>query len=231
VETGSPIVSDEELARQSQAGSLSSFEELVSRHEARIYRFLARSCRNEDDAQELAQITFVTAFRSLHLYNSAWSFGAWLFTIARRKFIDHCRAARPTDELEAAAEPSVTDDPSVILARQETRQDIWRQIRRLLGPDQFGALWLKYQEDMSIRDIARALNRTQTSVKVLLFRARQNLLRSAAHWGAEDQPNPKPSLGSVRCVPGGASSSNQFNLVKQGWLGAQPATNLSAEIK
>ena len=57
--------SDEELARQSQAGSLVAFEELVYRYEGRICGFVANSCRNASDAREVTQDTFVRAFQAI----------------------------------------------------------------------------------------------------------------------------------------------------------------------
>jgi RNA polymerase sigma-70 factor (ECF subfamily) len=168
--------SDEELARQTQAGSLVAFEELVYRYEARVYGFVANCCRNRADAREVTQETFVRAFQAIGQFDCRRSFGPWLFTIARRKCIDHHRAAPyPTDE----AMPDLPDDndPAELLARQEERQNLWELARRRLPDTQFQALWLRYAEDMSVAGIAQVLRKTQTYVKVLLFRARQALAR------------------------------------------------------
>jgi RNA polymerase sigma-70 factor, ECF subfamily len=220
VETGPPYLSDEELARQSRAGSLSAFEELVHRYERRIFLFLARCCRNEDDARELTQTAFVTAYRSLHLYDPASAFGAWLFTIARRKFIDHCRAARPLVDLESAPEPCDLDDPSAVLSMREQEEDLWRGLRSLLSADQFAALWLKYREEMSVKDIARILSRSQTSVKVLLFRARQTLLKTSARVPGLEAAPPDPRLADP------PSRALVFTLARR-WERPSSATNLT----
>ena len=84
---------DEELARQTQAGSLVAFEELVYRYEGRIYGFVANCCRNGTDAREVTQDTFVRAFQAIGQFDLQRGFAPWLFTIARRKCIDHHRAA------------------------------------------------------------------------------------------------------------------------------------------
>lgn len=168
---------DQELAQQSQAGELAGFEELVRRHESGIYRFLAQCCRQPADAEDLTQITFVTAYRAIAQYRPNCSFAAWLFTIARRKLIDHYRAARPESAAETMPEATDTDDPSVLLSRREEASDLWASALRLLPQDQFDALWLRHQQDMSVQEIAQALHRTQTSTKVLLFRARRTLLQ------------------------------------------------------
>ena len=167
---------DEELAHQAQAGSLSSFEQLVYRYEARLFRFVANSCRNESDAQEVTQEAFVSAYLKIRQFDVSRSFATWLFTIARRKCIDRHRASRPATEErpEALVEE---EDPSTLLARREAGEDIWRLARRTLSQLQFQALWLRYAEDMRVEEIARILRKTQTHVKVLLFRGRTLLGR------------------------------------------------------
>jgi RNA polymerase sigma-70 factor (ECF subfamily) len=74
-------------------------------------------------------------------------------------------------------EPQDDDDPAELLARQEERQGLWGLARRRLPEAQFQALWLRYAEDLSVAGIAQVLHKTQTHVKVLLFRARRVLAR------------------------------------------------------
>lgn len=169
-------VSDEELARRSQAGSLVAFEELVFRYESRIYRFVANSCGNETDVREVTQDTFVRAFQAIAQFDSQRGFAPWLFTIARRKCIDRHRAARPAAD-ELLPDLPDHDDPAELMARQEERQNLWQLAGRLLPEAQFQAIWLRYAEDMNMAEIAQVLRKTQTHVKVLLFRARQTLGR------------------------------------------------------
>src|SRR5436309_632440 len=154
---------DEVLARQAQAGSLSSFEELVHRYEARIFRFVANSCRNDSDAQEVTQETFVSAYLNIGQFDVARSFATWLFTIARRKGIDRHRANRPASE-ERTVELVEEEDPSTQLARRESREGLWELARCTLSQLQFQALWLRYAEDMRVEEIARVLRKTQTHV-------------------------------------------------------------------
>ena len=168
--------SDEELARQSQNGALAAFEELVYRYEGRIYGFVVNACRNVADAREVTQDTFVRAFQAIGQFDCGRGFGPWLFTIARRKCIDHHRATPPSAN-EPMPELADDNDPSELLARREERQGLWDVARRRLPEPQFEALWLRYAEEMSVAGIAQVLRKTQTHVKVLLFRARQVLGR------------------------------------------------------
>jgi RNA polymerase sigma-70 factor (ECF subfamily) len=185
-------LADEELARQTQAGSLAAFEELVYRYEKRIYGFIVFSCPNPADAQELTQDTFVKAFQAIAQFNSGYEFAPWLFTIARRKCVDRHRQAQPPNE-ELSPELVAADNPAELIARAEERQDLWALVRRLLPTIQFQALWLKYVEEMDLAQIARSLNRSQTHIKVILFRARRALGRAL-------EPN-RPSPENRRLRP------------------------------
>lgn len=184
------LAADEELARQSQAGSLEAFEELVSRYEHRVYAFAMQWRRNPVAAREVTQDAFVRAFQAVDQFDVSRSFAPWLFAIARRKCLDYHRHNPPVEE-DATPEIPDFDDPARLLSRREESAEVWRLARRHLGADQYQAIWLRYAEEMDVRQIAQALGKTQTYVKVLLFRARRKLagpLRQAAPATALLQP-------------------------------------------
>ena len=155
-------------------GALESFEELVYRYESRIYRFVFQYCRNPADASEITQDAFLRAYQALRQFNPRYSFASWLFAIARRKSIDFYRSQPPLAEAEMP-ELADSEDPAQILCQHEDRQNVWRLARRTLSETQFQALWLKYVEEMEVAEIARAMGKSKTHVKVMLFRARKSL--------------------------------------------------------
>jgi RNA polymerase sigma-70 factor (ECF subfamily) len=178
--------SDEALALQTQGGSMEAFEELVFRYERRIYSFVSQSCRNGIDAVEITQETFVKAYQAIGQFDPTRTFAPWLFTIARRKCVDHFRALKnilssqhssldTRGSKDSPAELSDTNDPANQLALEDERRHLWAIARRILPQSQFDALWLHYVEDMSVAEIARILRRPQTYIKVLLFRSRKAL--------------------------------------------------------
>jgi RNA polymerase sigma-70 factor (ECF subfamily) len=181
--------SDEELARQTQAGSLAAFEKLVVRYEQRVYAFALQWRRNQTEAREVTQDTFVRAFQAISQLNCRLAFAPWLFAIARRKCIDSYRAQRPISDDPPPEQPDF-NDPAELLARQEDHQDTWRLARRHLPDTQFQAIWLRYAEDMKIPEIARAMGKTQIAVRVLLFRARQALASKLDRAGREASQKP-----------------------------------------
>jgi RNA polymerase sigma-70 factor, ECF subfamily len=202
-------LSEAELARQSQAGSLEAFEQLVYRYEHRVYAFVFQFRRSRADASEVTQETFVRAFQAIAQFDPRHAFGPWLFTIARRKCIDHYRAA-PAAAAELSVEPEDPDDPATLLARREEYDELWRVARNRLPDVQFQALWLRYVEEMDVAQVARVLRKSRTHVKVLLFRARQLLgreLEAASRDGnvdtirpprAEKAPPPEPTAAPAK---------------------------------
>ena len=192
-------MSDDDLARETQAGSMTAFEELVHRYEHRIYAFVMQYCHNDADAREITQDAFVRAFQAIGRFVPRGGFGPWLFTIARRKCIDRYRATVRASADEPIPEVPDHDDPSVLLVRQEERQELWALARKCLGETQFQALWLRYAEGMSVEGVARVLRKTQTHVKVLLFRAREVLRREL---NAAQEPDAPTGPVTPRNKPG-----------------------------
>lgn len=174
---------EEELVRQTQAGSFAAFEELVRRFEGRIFAFAAGACRDAAAAREITQDTFVRAFQAIARCDATRPFGPWLFTIARRQCADRRRTPCSLP-LEAAPEPVCEENPASELAGREARRDLWALARDRLPAAQFQALWLKYAEDQTVAQIAAVLGKTQVHVKVLLFRARRTLARELSRPGA-----------------------------------------------
>jgi RNA polymerase sigma-70 factor (ECF subfamily) len=195
VTTGIQEPSDEELARKAQAGCSASFEALVHRYEARVFRFAANTCCNASDAQEVTQDAFVSAYRSLEKFDTGRSFETWLFTIARRKCIDHHRSVRSASG-DVLPEEVDANDPAELLAQREAEGDLWQLAKRVLPSLQFEALWLRHAEDMSVAEVAQVLRLTKIHVKVLLFRARLGLdaeLTTQRTVGATFGTNGKPA--------------------------------------
>ena len=197
-------VSDEELARQTQAGSLAAFERLVYRYEKRVHAFISQFCRNATDARELTQDTFVKAFQKMDQFDSRRSFAAWLFTIARRNCIDRHRAAPAVADDPLPDQPD-DNDPSELIARREEEQNLWQLARERLGKNQFQALWLHYAEDLDVAQIAQVLGKTRVHVKVILFRARQilgtELNASATLTEAIPTASLRPALAAFATQP------------------------------
>ena len=169
----------EELARRAGEGCADSFTALVTRHGGGVFSYLLRMTGNPHDAEDLTQETFLKVFRSLGRADPPVAFTAWLFTIARRTALNHFRAARPVDELDPET-ASGAPDPAALAAATEDRRSLWALARRLVKRQQFEALWLRYAEGLSVKEVARVMRLHSIHVRVLLHRGRQQLARRLA---------------------------------------------------
>ena len=170
--------SAEELARDSQAGSSASFGQLVGRFQRPLYQFLKLRARSEADAEELAHETFVRAWQFIDRYDSRWRFSTWLYTIARRETASFYR--RDARRIDGAGHDGLVafdprPEPVQTMCVEERHQRIWELASRVLSDEAFTALWLRYAEDLTPREISRSLERPAAAVRVLLFRARRTL--------------------------------------------------------
>jgi RNA polymerase sigma-70 factor (ECF subfamily) len=165
-------VTDEELAVEVASGSQAAFEELVCRYSPRLFHFLRHRVSTNQDIEDLIQETFLKAFRNIDRYNPEFKFSTWLYTVALRLAISHYRANKPKDLSSIPNHVSV--DPEEIVTRKDQSQKMWT-LARSLHHKQYDVLWLRYMEDMAVKDIAAVMNKTQVQVRVLLHRARLNL--------------------------------------------------------
>ena len=171
-----------QLAIAAQEGRIKSFESLVGQFEKPLYRFLLAKTRNHHQAEDLLQDTFLIAYRKLNQFNPVYPFSSWIFTIANRLAISYFRKHKPMQE-EYDMPTYKTPRCEVIAA--ETSQTLWAKARCLLSSNHYAALWLFYNERMTIEQVAQTMNRKPNSVKVWLHRARKRLAQGL---------NPRPSL-------------------------------------
>ena len=165
-------LTSEELAWQAGRGCHASFAELVRRYAPKLQAFLQRRTHDRHETEDLVQDTFAKAYANIERYDNSWRFSTWLFTIAARAAVSYHRRKRPkcvqSEPLVAACDEAVE--------QREQRENLWDMAGQL-PPAQHQALWLKYGEDMSVKEIARIMGKSQVCVKVLLFRARAGMAR------------------------------------------------------
>ena len=173
-------VTDEGLAARAAAGSRAAFEVLVTRYTGRLFHFLKPRSASREDLEDLVQETFLKAYRNISRYDARWKFATWLYTMAVRLAISRHRAAGTGRVCRAAADPECpSPGPQETFVRREAAQrqkNIWN-IAGTLGPSAYEALWLRYAEEMPVKDIARAMGKTQVGVRALLHRSRIKLAK------------------------------------------------------
>jgi RNA polymerase sigma-70 factor (ECF subfamily) len=159
-----------------------AFAELVRRYQDRVYALAYRFLRNHSDAEDVAQETFLRAFRALGSFETGRRFAPWLFRIATNLCLDMLRARRPIASLE--------DDPvpPASLERVEATVDVrerWRALQAALEtlPEGLRVVFLlRHESDLSYQEIAQVLGIPVNTVRTRLFRARELLRDRLKGW-------------------------------------------------
>lgn len=205
--------SDEALALAAREGDARAFGEIVERYQARLTAFLRRRTLASEDAVDLAQESFARAWSNLGRFDAERSFRVWLFTIAARLSADLARRESRRAQRERAAQALRRANPADAAERAEQAEAasrIWRLADEALTEQQRSILWLRYAEDLSIDQIARALGKTGVTVRVNLHRARA-VLRERIERQRRRQDHPRPRTSAQG---GGAPEQTQAHRLR-----------------
>lgn len=174
---------DEQLVALARGGDATAFEELVRRHQERVYRVALRLLNDPDDAEDAAQEAFVGAWLGLPRFRADSGFGTWLYRIVTNRCLNvrRARAAAgrtvvPFEEGDAAPTASAAG-PEEMAAGRDELEDLRRAIAALT-PEQRAAFVLCELEGCSQEEAARILETTVSAVKSRVHRARRELLRA-----------------------------------------------------
>src|ERR1035437_2907476 len=175
------------------AGNDAALNELMERHATPVFHFLCRMVGNEDDANDLAQETFVRVFKSCKSFRAEQKFSTWLFTIAAGLARNHFRWRSRHPNLSLDAENSETEQTlgSTLPANSPTpkeaalaseRAQAVRAAVKNLPEDLREAIVLCEWEEHSIAEAATILEATPKAVESRLYRARQILRERLKSW-------------------------------------------------
>ena len=190
-----PSPDDKALAAEAAAGRQSAFRELLQRYERPVFSLVYRMVRDRALAEDLAQETFIRAFRAIGKYNPAYKFSSWIFKIAHNLTIDHLRRKRIdtvslqgsrhalTEEAQARTQPVVEltyERPDEYVENRELGSQIEAAIGRL-RPHYRTVTLLRHVEGYSYNEIAEIMDLPLGTVKTYIHRARLELKESLGH--------------------------------------------------
>lgn len=185
---------DSQIIREVKDGNVESYTEIITRYEKKIFAFVVnilRPYRDEALAEDLCQETFYKAFKSLKTFRDEDAlFSTWLYTIARNTVISELRRSKNT-EVYIEDTNAFSIQSSDILPEQkllqEERSGMIRDAINHLPENQRSAIILREYEEMDYKEIATILGLTVSSVKSLLFRARQSIKAQLEPYMLEPQ--------------------------------------------
>ena len=179
--------SDAALMVQVREGDREAFEALVTQYRQPILNFVARTLRDDAEAEDIAQQTFVQVWKSANRYQASARFSTWLFTIARNLCLNEIRrrSRHPADSLDAFdhpdddlpspqhADPSAASAPDLV-----TSGELVGKVEEAISdlPEtQRTALLLCREEELSYEEISRVLGISLSATKSIIFRGREAL--------------------------------------------------------
>jgi RNA polymerase sigma-70 factor (ECF subfamily) len=175
---------DGELALALKSGETRAFEELVRRHQGRVYAVAYRVTGNREDALDVAQDALIKAYRRIDAWQPTGSFLPWLLRLTTNQAIDSLRR-RKRQRHEQLDETFVPDsehapiEPSIMDTSQRVRaHEIDARVREalvVLSENQRTVFVLRHFEGLQLTEIAAEIGCTVGSVKVHLFRALKKL--------------------------------------------------------
>jgi len=175
------------LVERTLAGDNSAFDLLVMKYQRRIHRLIARMVRDTDLIDDIAQETFIRAYRALHQFRGDAQFYTWLYRIAvntSKKFLHdlkrdplvltpvHESDGEKDETFEAGIEPSSDETPETVIAARQIAQAVDAGLAAL-PEDQRQALILREIEGLSYEEIATLMNSPVGTVRSRIFRARE----------------------------------------------------------
>ena len=186
-------VSELDLVKRCQAGDTEAFDELVTRYRTRVFSMIYNMVHSEQDAWDLAQDSFLKAWKSIGRFRGQSSFYTWIYRIVMNVTIDWLRKKKikggdaefddaiQLREIDPASKtvPKTEALPHQLMERDEIRARIDNAIGQL-SPEHRAVILMKEIDDMQYHEIAETLGCSIGTVMSRLFYARkklQNLLR------------------------------------------------------
>jgi RNA polymerase sigma-70 factor, ECF subfamily len=188
------MTTDEELVARSRGGDLDSFNQLVVRWERPIYALAYRVIGREEEARDVAQETFLRAFRALGGFKGQAKFSSWLYRITLNLCRDWIRRERRTpvsqppegiDIIELAGETEPSESIEELVSRRELGRAVARA-RAMLPEEQRTAIILKEYHGLTFQEIADLLDCPLSTVKTRLYQGLTVLRKQLSDAGVEN---------------------------------------------
>jgi RNA polymerase sigma-70 factor (ECF subfamily) len=175
----SAAISDAECVQNLQRGQTDAFEILIRRHEKTIFNLVYRMLGDYDEAAEVSQEAFLSAYRAIGTFRGDSNFSTWLYRIA----LNHATTRRKTlntrqqrnvsmENTEPVSDPQ--PGPAETMEKKEIRERV-QQALNSLEPDDATVILLRDLQDVPYEEVARVLEIPIGTVKSRLHRARQAL--------------------------------------------------------
>jgi RNA polymerase sigma factor (sigma-70 family) len=160
-------------------GETNAFAVLVDRYKDMIFSLSLKMIKNREEAEEVAQDTFIKIYNSLNKFKGDSKFSTWIYKIAYNTCLDRLKKNKKEENNisidEFSAHLIKTMDNALSALEEKERKQTIQNCLNLLPSDENFLLTLFYFEDQSLEEIGKIMSITANNVKVKLFRSRQKL--------------------------------------------------------
>lgn len=170
-------ISDEDIARQVQAGDVNAFGELVDRYEGKLKRYGRKFLGNPDDIDDIVQDVFLRAYQNIQGFDVSRRFSPWIYRIAHNRYVNALRSGKRLMFVtidEVFPHPRAKEQTDTELQRSETKEMVNAWISELVPSDR-EILLLYYDGELDYNAISDVLRIPVSTVGVRLMRARKKL--------------------------------------------------------
>jgi len=159
-----------------KSGQTNYFSYLVEKYQDIVFSIAFKVLKNREDAEEMAQESFIKAYKSLHSFKGKAKFSTWLYRITYNNCISEVRKKKihftSTDEVQIKDE---TEELNLDGVPEENRAKYVKAAMDRLPEEEYTLILLFYFEEQSIDEIAKVTKLSASNVKVKLYRARKKL--------------------------------------------------------
>ncbi len=197
LEPTGPCKDDLELVARIRNGDSDLFAELVRKHQSQVFRILYRYERDYHRLEDLAQETFVKAWRSLDQFNERAPFHHWLARIAVNVALDHLRRIKRQrheigmEEISPQAREWIRDPAADRELDARQAAELLALAMRELSPAEQVVITMQELEGRSFREICERTGSSNVAVRVRALRARKKLRRALEQLSRESRVEPR----------------------------------------
>ena len=159
-----------------KSGQTNYFSYIVERYQDIVFSIALKVLKNREDAEEMAQESFIKAYKSLHTFKGTAKFSTWLYRIAYNSCISEVRKKKQhfvsTGDVEIKDE---TEELNLDGVPAENRAKYVKTALEKLHEEEYTLVLLYYFEDQSIEEISKVTKLSASNTKVKLHRARKKL--------------------------------------------------------
>jgi len=157
-------------------GQTSSFSYIVEKYRNIVFSIALKVLKNREDAEEMAQESFIKVYKSLRTFKGNAKFSTWLYRITYNTCISELRKRKmhfaSTEEVQIKDEAQEMNLDGI---PEENRAKVIKEAMGRLPEDEYTLVLLYYFEDQSIEEISKVTGLSESNAKVKLFRARKKL--------------------------------------------------------